>query len=167
METPQAILDPDGRIPAAAGRGGRGAVRRRPPRRLRPALAACDITAGHQSLTHPARDFARDVMQVSSPAPGFGSLTAPRPPCRSRLTGQPREARPLTPSQQEENREVVRAWRLHYDHVRRSLARGFYQSWDLHPGPARLALRRGLFLLLEEVENAPGASATSSKRPPR
>lgn len=30
--------------------------------------------------------------------------------------------------------EVVAAWRLHSRLVRRSLRRGFYQGWDLHPG---------------------------------
>jgi hypothetical protein len=29
--------------------------------------------------------------------------------------------------------EVVGAWRLHAGLVRRSLERGFYQGWDLHP----------------------------------
>ncbi len=29
--------------------------------------------------------------------------------------------------------EVVAAWRLHSRLVRRSLERGFYQGWDLHP----------------------------------
>ena len=29
--------------------------------------------------------------------------------------------------------QVRKGWRTHYDLVRRSLAHGFYQSWDLHP----------------------------------
>jgi hypothetical protein len=35
--------------------------------------------------------------------------------------------------------EAVAAWRLHSRLVRRSLERGFYQGWDLHPG--HLAIR--------------------------
>jgi hypothetical protein len=50
--------------------------------------------------------------------------------------------RPLTSVQLADNRAVIhRAWRLHYDHVRRGLADGYYQGWDLHPAqlPVRYA----------------------------
>ncbi len=41
---------------------------------------------------------------------------------------------PLTQAQHRENTGAVhRAWRLHFDNVRRSLTNGFYQGWDLHP----------------------------------
>ena len=40
----------------------------------------------------------------------------------------------LSDAQRAENRASVhRAWRLHYEDVRHSLATGFYQGWDLHP----------------------------------
>jgi hypothetical protein len=43
--------------------------------------------------------------------------------------------RVLTDAQRAENRRSVHAaWRLHADDVRHSLAGGFYQGWDLHPG---------------------------------
>ncbi len=37
--------------------------------------------------------------------------------------------------------QVHKAWRLHYGLVRRSLARAYYQGWDMHPGqlPTRYA----------------------------
>ncbi len=40
------------------------------------------------------------------------------------------------------------AWKLHYDHVRHSLANGFYQGWDLHPAqlPTRYAALYSFFL---------------------
>ena len=43
---------------------------------------------------------------------------------------------------------VHRAWRLHYDHVRRALQNGFYQGWDLHPAqlPTRYAAVYSFFL---------------------
>lgn len=157
VETPQAILDPDGRTPlprlVAAGEGRCVAAHLG----AYDYTAACDITAGHQSLTHPACDFARDVMQVSLAGTGIwladgATTTLPIAPHRSAPGGPP-----LTPSQQEENREVVqRAWRLHYDHVRRALARGFYQSWDLHPAQLVSRYAAVYSFFLEEVEMATG-----------
>jgi hypothetical protein len=53
----------------------------------------------------------------------------PVPPHRAAKEGPP-----LTPAQLDENRTAVhRAWKLHHDHIRRSLIGGFYQGWDLHP----------------------------------
>src|SRR5439155_8384645 len=56
---------------------------------------------------------------------------------------------PLPAVQRDQNRAAVhRAWRLHYEDVRRSLALGFYQGWDLHPGqlPTRYAALFSFFL---------------------
>ena len=55
----------------------------------------------------------------------------------------------LTAEQIAENRSVVhRAWKLHYDHCRHSLANAFYQGWDLHPAqlPTRYAAVFTFFL---------------------
>jgi hypothetical protein len=43
---------------------------------------------------------------------------------------------------------VQRAWRIHYEDVRHSLANGFYQGWDLHPAqlPTRYAALFAFFL---------------------
>ena len=55
----------------------------------------------------------------------------------------------LTPEQIAENNDTIhRAWKLHYDHCRHSLANGFYQGWDLHPAqlPTRYAAVFTFFL---------------------
>jgi hypothetical protein len=97
--------------------------------------AGLEITAAQQALDHPACDFARHMMQVSLAGTGVRlsdsvTIAMPIPPHRAAPDGPPLDASRLA-----ENRAAVhRAWKVHYDNVRRSLARGFYQSWDLHPG---------------------------------
>jgi hypothetical protein len=54
-----------------------------------------------------------------------------------------------------ENRSTVhRAWKLHYEHCRHSLANAFYQGWDLHPAqlPTRYAAVFTFFL--ESLDDA-------------
>jgi hypothetical protein len=49
----------------------------------------------------------------------------------------------------EEDRAIVHnAWKLHYRHIRHSLASGYYQGWDLHPAqlPTRYAALYAFFL---------------------
>jgi citrate lyase beta subunit len=100
--------------------------------------ASCGITAAHQHMLHPACEFARASMQVAFAGSGLwlsdgGSNVLPVPVHRGDS---------LTEAQQRENELVIhRAWKLHYDHIRHSLAAGFYQGWDLHPAqlPARYA----------------------------
>jgi citrate lyase beta subunit len=76
--------------------------------------AACGIAAAYQSMEHPAADHAKAVMQVAAAGTGVflsdGSTNVP--PVGDRAAD---------------------AWRLHARLVRRSLERGFYQGWDLHP----------------------------------
>ena len=52
--------------------------------------------------------------------------------------------------------EVHRVWALHAGHVRRSLAHGFFQGWDLHPShlPSRFAAVYGF--LLDGLDRAMG-----------
>ncbi len=96
--------------------------------------ASCNITAEHQSMTHPVCDFAKHMMQVAYAGTGLwlsdgATNVLPVPPHRAAKDGPP-----LTDAQIEENRTVVhRAWKLHAEHVRHSLVGGFYQGWDLHP----------------------------------
>ncbi|MDP9349441.1 MAG: phosphoenolpyruvate kinase, partial [Gemmatimonadota bacterium] len=107
--------------------------------------ASLGITAAQQRTRHPACDFARHVMQVALAGTGVwlsdGSTTVmPVPVHRGER---------LTPEQQRENRESVhRAWRMHFDDVRHSLAHAFYQGWDLHPAqlPTRYAAVFSFFL---------------------
>jgi citrate lyase beta subunit len=93
--------------------------------------AALGIAGEFQRLDHPAADHARAVMQVAVAGTGVrlsdGSLNIV--PTGSRA-------------------DVVAAWREHSRLVRRSLERGFYQGWDLHPAQlaSRYAATYGFFL---------------------
>ncbi len=145
IETPQSIVDASGQIAipklldAAEGRccslhfG------------VYDYTASCNITAGHQSIVHPACDFARHVMQVATAGRGVmlsDGATNILPVPRHRGTQ-------LTALQVSENQTVVhRAMRLHFEHVQRSLMHGYYQGWDLHPGqlPTRYAAVYAFFL---------------------
>jgi citrate lyase beta subunit len=134
IETPQSILNEQGTSPllrlaeAARGRcvGAHFGVY--------DYTASCNITASWQSMDHPVCDFARHMMQVAYAGTGIwlsdgATNVLPVPPHRVAKDGPP-----LTSAQIEENRAAVhRVWRLHHDHVRRSLIHGFYQGWDLHP----------------------------------
>ena len=96
--------------------------------------ASCDITAAHQHMAHPVCDFAKHVMQVSLAGTGVflsdGATNVLPVPVHRAAAGGP----PLTADQIDANRTAVHAaWRLHSEHVRRSLVHGFYQGWDLHP----------------------------------
>jgi citrate lyase beta subunit len=110
--------------------------------------AALSITAAHQHMAHPACDFARHVMQVAlAGTPVWLSDGAtnvmPVAPHRAAAGGA------LSETQLRENAETVhRAWRLQADHIRHSLAGGFYQGWDLHPAqlPIRYAAVYAFFL---------------------
>jgi citrate lyase beta subunit len=149
VETPQSIFDETGSaaLPAlvAAGRGRCIAAHFG----TYDYTASLNVTAAYQTMTHPACDFAKGVMQVVLAGTGVwisdGSTNVlPVPPHREAPDGPP-----LSPRQVEENRAAVHsAWKLHYDHVRHSLAHGFYQGWDLHPAqlPTRYAALYAFFL---------------------
>jgi citrate lyase beta subunit len=93
--------------------------------------AALAIAGEYQRLDHPAADHAKEVLQVAVAGTGVrlsdGSLNLL--PTGSRA-------------------EVVAAWREHSGLIRRSLQRGFYQGWDLHPAQlaSRFAATYGFFL---------------------
>ena len=110
--------------------------------------ASCGIAAAEQRLDHPACDFARNVMQVTAAGRGITLSDGP-----STILPIPRHRAPagsaLTEKQASENRAIVhRAMRHHFDLVQRSLANGYYQGWDLHPGqlPTRYAAVYAFFL---------------------
>lgn len=144
IETPQAIIDSSGAfgIPklmeAAQGRC-RGL-------HFGPYdySASCNIAAAEQRLDHPACDFARHVMQVCAADRGAALSDGP-----STILPIPRHRNASTDEQRAENRVIVRrAMRHHFDLVQRSLAHGYYQGWDLHPGqlPTRYAAVYAFFL---------------------
>lgn len=117
--------------------------------------ASLGIIAAYQNLAHPACDFARGMMQVALTGTGIRLADGPTMlmPIAPHRTAK--EGAPLSSQQKDENRRTVRdAWKLHYDNIRRSLAAGFYQSWDLHPAqlPARYAAVYAFFL--EELDAA-------------
>jgi citrate lyase beta subunit len=110
--------------------------------------ASCSITAAHQTMVHPACDFARHMMQVALAGTGIwlsdgATNVMPVPPHRAE------EGKSLSEQQLAENRTTVhRAWRLHFEHVQHSLRHAYYQGWDLHPAqlPTRYAAVYAFFL---------------------
>ncbi|UWX96866.1 aldolase [Arthrobacter zhaoxinii] len=116
VETPQLILAANGTVPAAQlihrGRGRVSALHYG----TYDYSDAVQIAAPYQSMEHPAADYAKAVMQVAAAGTGV------------RLSDGSTNILPLgTPD------EIRSAWQLHARLVRRSLERGFYQGWDLHP----------------------------------
>jgi citrate lyase beta subunit len=169
IETTQSIIDDRGNIAI------RGLVDAAPGRIVAAQFgtydytASCSITAAWQTMDHPACDFARDVMQVSLAGTGIwlsdgATNVLPVAPHRAPEGGA------LDPELAAANRRIVHdAWRLHYGHVRRSLARAYYQGWDLHPGqlPTRYAAVYAFFLegldaAAERLRNFVGKAAQAT-----
>ena len=116
VETPQAVLGADGTATVAR-------LVHAAPGRINGLhfgtydyTAALGIAAGHQALDHPAADHAKDVVQVAAAGTGV--------PVSDGSTN----VLPVGSTSQ-----VHEAWALHLRLVRRSLGRGLYQGWDLHP----------------------------------
>lgn len=124
IETPQAILAGDGTaaVPGLV-RAGAGRVTG-----LHYGTydysAACGVAAPYQSLAHPVADHAKAVMQVAAAGTGVW------------LSDGSTNVLPVGSPE-----AVLAGWQLHAGLVRRSLERGYYQGWDLHP--AQLVSRYG------------------------
>jgi citrate lyase beta subunit len=124
VETPQSILGPDGTALVAR------MVHAAPSRVVGlhygtyDYSAFCGIAAAYQSMEHPVADHAKAVMQAAAAGTGV------------RLSDGSTNVLPVGDAEQ-----VRRGWTLHLRLVRRSLERGFYQGWDLHPAqlPTRYA----------------------------
>ncbi|MEU4157181.1 aldolase/citrate lyase family protein [Actinoplanes sp. NPDC026670] len=86
--------------------------------------AAAGVAAAYQSMEHPVADYAKAVMQAAAAQTGV------------RLSDGSTNVLPVG-----DTADVQAAWQLHRRLVRRSLERGFYQGWDLHPAqlPTRYA----------------------------
>jgi len=124
VETPQSILGPDGSTLVA--------------RMVHAADGRCTglhygtydysafvgIAGPYQSLDHPAADHAKAVMQAAAAGTGVW------------LSDGSTNVLPVGDAD-----AVRRGWETHLRLVRRSLERGFYQGWDLHPAqlPTRYA----------------------------
>ena len=78
--------------------------------------ASLGVAAAHQAMDHPVADHAKAVMQVAAAQTGV------------RVSDGSTNVLPLGDREQ-----VEAAWALHARLVRRSLERGLYQGWDLHP----------------------------------
>ncbi len=86
--------------------------------------AALGISPAHQAMDHPVAEHAKHVMAVAAAQTGV------------RLSDGSTNILPVGDTAQ-----VHRAWAMHAGLVRRSLERGLYQGWDLHPAqlPTRFA----------------------------
>jgi citrate lyase beta subunit len=115
IESPQAIIAPDGTATIAA------AIHRSEGRceglhyGTYDYSAACGIAPMFQSLEHPVADHAKVVMQVAAAQTGVWVCDG---------------STQITPT----GNRVEEALRLHFRLVTRSLERGYYQGWDMHPG---------------------------------
>jgi citrate lyase beta subunit len=124
VETPQSVVGPDGTVlvarmlHASAGRctglhyG------------TYDYSAFCGVAAPYQSLEHPVADQAKALMQAAAAGTGV------------RLSDGSTNLLPVGDEQ-----AVRDGWSTHLRLVRRSLERGYYQGWDLHPAqlPTRFA----------------------------
>ncbi|MFI1992861.1 DUF6986 family protein [Actinoplanes sp. NPDC020271] len=92
--------------------------------------AAAGVAAAYQSMEHPVADYAKAVMQAAAAQTGV------------RLSDGSTNILPVGGRD-----DVHAAWQLHHRLVRRSLERGFYQGWDLHPAqlPSRYAATFAFF----------------------
>jgi citrate lyase beta subunit len=116
IETPQSILGADGTATVARmlhSAGGRCSGLHYGTYDY---SAACGIAAAQQSMEHPAADHAKAVMQVAAAGTGV------------RLSDGSTNVLPVG-----DTAAVQAAWRLHARLVRRSLERGYWQGWDMHP----------------------------------
>jgi citrate lyase beta subunit len=116
VETPQAVLGPDGAATMARMVHAAGSRLTGLHYGTYDYSAALGIAAAHQASDHPAADLAKQLMQVAVAGTGARAVDGS-------TNVLPAGARD----------HVHHAWRLHAGLVRRALERGFYQGWDLHP----------------------------------
>jgi citrate lyase beta subunit len=131
VETPQAVLGADGRSPLPqmilASHGRLSGLHYG----TYDYSTALGIAPAHQALDHPVADHAKSVMQVAVAGTGV------------HVADGSTNILPVG-----DTAAVHAAWRLHARLVRRSLERGIYQGWDLHPGqlPTRYAATFSFYL---------------------
>ena len=124
VETPQAILGPDGS--ALIARMVHASQNRCAGLHYGTYdySASVGVAAAFQSMEHPAADHAKAVMQLAAAG-----------------TGVPVSDGSTNVLPVGDTASVRSAWALHARLVRRSLERAYYQGWDLHPAqlPTRYA----------------------------
>jgi citrate lyase beta subunit len=116
VETPQAVLGPDGAVTLARLVHAAGDRLLGLHYGTYDYSAALGIAAAHQASDHPAADLAKQLMQVAVAG------------TRARAVDGSTNVLPVG-----DRSRVHAAWRLHAGLVRRALERGLYQGWDLHP----------------------------------
>ncbi|HZL92517.1 MAG TPA: hypothetical protein VFB99_02695, partial [Vicinamibacterales bacterium] len=129
IETPQAILAPDGTVGVQAlVKAGGGRVRGA-HFGVYDYTALCGITAAWQHPRHLACDVARELMRIALAQTGV------------MLSDGSSNLLPIPP-------HVHTAWKQHFDDVTHSLVNGYYQGWDLHSGhlPTRYAAVYAFYL---------------------
>ncbi len=136
VETPQSIIDRDGRGPllgfieAAEGRCSSVHFG------VYDYTASFGITAAYQAMGHPACDFARTAMVVALAGTGVHISDG----ATNILPVGPHRGEHLSDDQLRDNRDAVHgAWRLGFKDNLHSLRNGIYQGWDLHP--AQIVMR--------------------------
>lgn len=116
VETPQLIVDADGVLPVARMLHRAGGRVTGLHYGTYDYSASLGIAAAYQSMEHPAADYAKQVMQVAVAGTGV------------ELSDGSTNIVPVGDAA-----SVEAAWMLHARLVGRSLGRGYYQGWDLHP----------------------------------
>src|SRR3954470_22470043 len=116
VETPQAVLGPDGAVTLARMVHAAGPRLTGLHYGTYDYSAALGIAAAHQASDHPAADVAKQLMQVAVAGSG------------ARAVDGSTNVLPVGSREQ-----VHAAWQLHARLVHRALVSGLYQGWDLHP----------------------------------
>jgi len=124
-ETPEAVLDIDNMVNAS-------------PERITSVhfgaydlTAELGITANHQDINHPASEFAKQFIQFKLAGSGVRLSDSVTKQIPSIL----HKGRELSQSQLTENKESLKSGLVvHFENVAHSMKRGYFQSWDLHPG---------------------------------
>jgi citrate lyase beta subunit len=142
VETPEALLAPDGTCPLRAfvrAAGGRCTSLHLGSYDL---MSSLGVLPPDQKLTHPICDLAKAIMQMAVGGIASGltlsdgaTTTLPIERFRAVFPG-----RTISEAEKTANHDVVHsAWLLHAANVRHGLRAGFLCGWDLHPAqiPAR------------------------------
>jgi citrate lyase beta subunit len=157
VETPQALISPDGvlgvaRLLAAAGPRCRSL-------HLGPydLSASLGITGARTTLAHPALDLARRLLVLATSGTSVSISDGPT----TVLPVAPHRGENLGREQQTENRRAVHAgWRRTAEDVKRALEDGVFQGWDLHP--AQLPARFGALFAFFAAELEPAGARLRS-----
>jgi hypothetical protein len=124
-ETPESVLDIESLVRMAPGRISSvhfGAY---------DFTSELGITGSYQDINHPASDFAKHLIQLKLAGSGIRLSDSVTPI----MPIAPHKATDIGELEKLENRKVIQnALKVHYKSVALSMEKGYFQSWDLHPG---------------------------------